>query len=129
MIERSGRLRGRWWRHRARVLACLLACGCASRPVVPPSTTTRVDLGRGNYRVVRTDVVGRSYGFSLLGIIPIVPPTYTAAMSDLTAHAELAQGRPQALVNVVQDRSTVYLVLFSVPKLTIRADVIEFTAP
>jgi len=53
-----------------------------------------------------------------------VPPT-TATHVDLNRsnyrEASLAEGKPQALINVVQDRSLIYLILFSVPTLTVRA--------
>jgi len=36
-------------------------------------------------------------------------------------------GRAVALANQLEDRSTFYLILFSIPKVTITADAIEFT--
>lgn len=106
------------------VAACL---GCSSRGLFPASMQTQVDLSRGNYRVVRSNISGTSMGFSLLGIIPIVPPTYTAAMSDLQSQAALTEGQAQAFVNVVQEQTSLYLILFSLPMLTVRADIVEFT--
>jgi len=73
------------------------------RRIVP--VRTHVDLSRGNYRVVHADVAGRSFGFSLLGFIPLWSPSYTAAMTSLYGEATLAGGKPRALVNVVQERS------------------------
>jgi hypothetical protein len=39
-----------------------------------------------------------------------------------------AEGRAVSLTNVTQERQTLYLVLFSLPKIVVRADVIEFLA-
>jgi hypothetical protein len=108
-------------------LASILFTGCAAHEPVPPSTATRVDLNRSNYRVVHADVTGQSFGFSVLGFIPVWSPSYTAAMTSLYGEASLTEGKPQALINVVQERSQIYLILFSVPTLTVRADIIEFT--
>ncbi len=104
----------------------IVSFGCANRGVVPYATGTQVELTRKNYHVIKSNVIGESSGFSFLGIIPIMPPRYTNAMSDLYSSAGLSKGKAQALVNVVQERSTLYLILFSIPKLTVRADVIEF---
>jgi len=41
--------------------------------------------------------------------------------------SEPLKGRAVALSNEMEDRSVLYLILFSVPKLTVTADVIEFT--
>ena len=108
-------------------VASFLFAGCAAHEPVAPSTATHVDLSRGNYRVVHADVTGRSFGFSLLGFIPLWSPSYTTAMTSLYRAATLAEGKPQALINVVQERSLIYLIAFSVPSLTVRADIIEFT--
>jgi hypothetical protein len=85
-----------------------------------------VDLSRKNYAIVKANAIGESSGFSLLGIIPFAAPKYTDAMSDLCSKAVMSEGKAHALVNVVQERSSIYLILFSIPKLTVRADIIEF---
>lgn len=101
--------------------------GCSAVGRFPHGATTRVDLSKKNYRVVKANAIGSSVGFSLLGIIPIVPPRYTKAMKALYAQIGPTEQRAVALTNVIEERSTIYLILFSFPKLTIRADVIEFT--
>lgn len=109
----------------------MLSAGCASTRVENsnPSTQTQVNLTHGNYKVIKAGAEGRSYGFRfLLGIIPITAPSTAAARADL--YATLGQpvdGKSVALVNVVQDRSTTWLLLFSVPKLVITGDVVEFS--
>ena len=109
------------------LVLAVVAAGCASTGTFPHASGTQVDLNRKNYRVVKANAVGTSMGFRLLGLISIVPPTYAAAMSDLYLSAGVREGSAQALVNVTQERSTVYLILFSLPRLSVRADIIEFT--
>jgi hypothetical protein len=111
----------------ALALFATIASACARNVVLPQSTTTQVDLSRKNYNVVRSNAVGASRGFSLLGVVPIIPTSYTNAMSDLYEEAGMKEGKAQALVNVNQETATLYLVVFSLPKLTVRADIIEFT--
>lgn len=112
--------------------AMIMASGCASSRVENnlPSTQTQVNLTHGNYKVLKAGAIGRSYGFRfLLGIIPIAAPNTATARADL--YRQLDQpvtGKSVALVNVVQDRSTTWLILFSVPKLVITGDVVEFAA-
>lgn len=108
------------------VLICV-SCGCTSSGSFPSTSATQVDLSRNNYRVVKANAVGTSSGFKLFMFIPIVPPRYSDAMSDLNKKAGVAEGKAQAMVNVTQEESSLYLLLFSIPKLTVRADIIEFT--
>ena len=106
----------------------LLLPACGQNPAPAPAAGTQVDLNRGNYRVIQSNITGESWGVSLLGFIPIVSPSSTAAMSALYARVGgLEHGKPQALVNVVQETSQIYLVVISLPKLSVRADIIEFT--
>lgn len=87
---------------------------------------TDVRLQQKNFVVVRTNVIGQSSGFSLLGILTIVPAKFTTAMSRLYVQAEMQPGRPQTLVNLVMEKDATYFILFSLPRTAIRADVIEF---
>ena len=76
------------------LVAGALLCGCTavapvassmagplSQQPVQANTHTAVNLSEGNFVVVKTNVVGRSKGFSLLGLITIYPATTTKAMS------------------------------------------------
>lgn len=90
---------------------------------------TIVGLNGNNYHIVQTNVFGRSRGFKLLGFITIKGASYHQAMSRLYGRAQVQEGRPQALANVVHERSSAYLILFSIPKIYVRADLVEFTAP
>lgn len=109
------------------LLVVFLAAGCTSTGTFPQTSGTQVDLSRKNFRVVKANAIGTSSGFKLLGFIPFAAPTYSEAMSNLYQKAGVTEGKAQTLTNVTQERSSLYLVLFSIPKLTIRADVIEFT--
>jgi hypothetical protein len=90
-------------------------------------SSTHVTLMENNFRIVQTNVIGKSRGFKLLGLITIKPSSHTRAMSELYGKARVEPGRPQALANVVRENSSTFLILFSLPKVTIRADLIEFT--
>jgi hypothetical protein len=107
----------------------LAASGCSStRFVTPPqTTTTAVALNAKNYRLIKAGATGTSCGFRLLGILPFSSPHHSTARSKLYASVDQPlTGKAVALTNELEDRSTLYLILFSVPKLTITADVIEF---
>ena len=133
----DGRRRNGWlaWipaRREALLIATSLALivassGCTSSGTFPSTSSTSVDLSQANYRVVKSNAVGKSSGFKLFMFIPIVPTRYSKAMSDLQSQAGIAEGTAQAMVNVTQEESSLYLLLFSIPTLTVRADIIEFT--
>ena len=112
------------------ILLCL-ATGCSTTRVTnnASSTQTQIDLNHANYRMIKAGAEGRSYGFRfLLGIIPITAPNTAAARADLYNHVgESVTGKSVALINVTEDRSTTWLLLFSIPKLVITGDVVEFT--
>jgi hypothetical protein len=108
-----------------------LFAGCSSSRVqmTEQSTKTAVDLKQGNYKMVKAGAMGTSYGFRLLGVLPFASPSYAAAREDLYSSVGggvSVSGRSIALANQMEDRSVIYLVLFSIPKRTLTADVIEF---
>src|SRR5262245_11347519 len=128
----------------ARLLLVVIAMtGCAPIPPLPISlpsgssgggqtsvlTLTEVHLAQRNYRVVRTNVTGTSRGFALLGIITLKPPDATEAFASLYQAGDLAEGHAFALINVMQHSSAPYFILFSLPEITFRADVVEFVEP
>jgi hypothetical protein len=125
-------------RHLARLLCVwLLVTGCAPIPPLPftlPSgagqasvlTLTEVHLAQRNYRVVRTNVAGTSRGFALLGLITVKPPDAIEAFARLYEAGGISEGNALALINVLQQSSAPYFILFSLPKITLRADVVEF---
>jgi hypothetical protein len=89
--------------------------------------STQVQLLGDNYRVLQTNVVAKSGGFKLLGIITIKSPSYVKAFSRLYAKARVEEGKPQALANVVYETGGPNLILFSLPKIRVRADLVEFS--
>jgi len=119
----------------------LLAGGCASVATLPsslgslnPNTSsleihnqTDVKLTEGNFMVMKTNVVGQSKGFSLLGFITLVPARFQTAMDRLYVKAEMQSGKPQTLGNMIMEKTSAYWILFSIPRVSVRADVVEFT--
>ncbi|MCK5083393.1 MAG: hypothetical protein KAR31_10840 [Candidatus Omnitrophica bacterium] len=99
--------------------------GCASVGTMPHTTGTQTDLSRSNFKVIGSAIQGVDTGFFLFGIIPIKSPSYANAMADLHNNIDM-NDKAAALVNVAQDKSNFYLFLFSTPKITITADVVEF---
>jgi len=106
-----------------------LATGCASEGQLRGQTTaTGVSLAGNNYKLIKAGAKGESSGFKLLGIISIVPPNMADAKEALyQSVGEPLTGRAVALANQTEDRSNLYLILFSIPRYTITADVVEFT--
>jgi len=87
---------------------------------------TDVHLAEANFLLVKTNQVGESKGFSLLGLLTMVPPRFNTAFARLYAQAEMQPGRPQTLANVILERNSSYWILFSIPRCSVRADVVEF---
>ena len=102
--------------------------GCASSGAFRgQATSAEVSLTKKNYKVIKVGAKGESSGFRLLGIIPISSPNYAEAKEALYKSVEGSlEGRAIALVNQTEDVSTLYLILFSIPKVTISADIIEY---
>ncbi len=102
--------------------------GCQSPQGFSSKNSTQVDLAKKNYKVVKANAIGKSYGFWFLGIIPFATTSYTEAISDLYEKAGgVQEGKSQAFVNTAEERSFTYLILFTITKLTVRADIVEFT--
>lgn len=120
------------------MVAAALAGGCAaagptaSSVLMPHSqpaqahTQTSVNLAQGNFVVLKTNVVGQSKGFSLLGFITIYPARLTTAMDRLYAKAGIQPGGSQSLAHLVTESTASFWLLFSIPEITARADVVQF---
>lgn len=120
------------------VAGAWLLGGCAAllplaAPLLPNGSAsgefrsaTTVKLEQANFAVVKTNVMGECKGFSLAGIITIVPARFSTAMDRLYGQAEMQPGRAQTLANMVVERSSTFLILYSIPRVSIRADVVEF---
>ena len=89
---------------------------------------TSINLQQANYFIIKTNIVGKSKGFALLGFITIVPARFQKADDRLYAKAAIETGKPQALANFVMEKSSSYWILFSIPRVTVRADLVEFIA-
>ena len=89
-------------------------------------TQTDVNLSKQNFFLVKTNVVGQSRGFALLGIITIVPAEFNTAFSRLYLQAGMESGKAQTLTGVAVERTGSYWILFSLPRCTVRADVVQF---
>jgi hypothetical protein len=92
----------------------------------PAHIQTSVNLTEGNFTVVKTNLIGHSTGFSLLGFIPIIPPKFTKAMNEMYAKAEIQEGESKTLANMIVEHSGSYWILFSLPEVIVRADVVQF---
>ena len=66
-------------------------------------------------------------GFALLGFITLVPARFQTAMDQLYSKAGMQSGQPQTLGNVIMEKTSAYWILFSIPRVSVRADVVEFT--
>jgi hypothetical protein len=119
-----------------------LADGCAEASALSAASTlggaltpstleihnnTEVRLQEKNFIVIKTNVIGQSKGFSLLGILTVDPAKFTTAMGRLYDQAQMQPRRPQTLVNLIMEKDSSYFLLFSILRTSIRADVIEFT--
>ena len=65
--------------------------------------------------------------FGFWGLFLLPEPTETQARADL--YKQLGQslvGKSATLANTTYSKSTIYLILFSVPKVTVEADVVEY---
>jgi hypothetical protein len=107
-------------------LAGTLVGGASPAATLQIQSQTSVKLETGNFVTVRTNVVGESKGFKLLGFITLYPATYNKAMNRLYAKAEAEEGHSQTLAHLAVEHSGIYVVLFSIPRVTVRADLIEF---
>ena len=91
----------------------LLAGGCAAvapigsavstlntSPNLQIFNTTELRLQQKNFVMVKSNVIGESKGFALLGIITIVPARFDTAMNRLSAHADLKPGSSRTVANL-----------------------------
>jgi hypothetical protein len=92
-------------------------------------TLTEVHLAQRNYRVVRTQMTGTSRGFALLGLLILKAPDAAEAFAQLYPADVSIEGRAVALIHVMQQSSAPFFLLFSLPTITFRADMVEFVDP
>jgi len=102
--------------------------GCSSQGHIKgQGTATDVSLSENNYKIIKAGARGESQGLNIL-FLPLASPNYADAKANLYSDVgDSLVGRPVALANQTEDVSKLNLILFSIPKITITADVIEFT--
>ena len=109
-------------------IAILTGCNTSEGLMKGGRTETSVSLTGKNYRLIKGGAIGKSSGFRLLCIIQFASPNYATAKASLyKSVGEPLTGRAIALANQTEDRSLAVFILFSIPKITLTADVIEFT--
>ena len=119
----------------ARVLlaVCLLVlAGCSAQApsTFSQSSVSTAGMSKNNYRIVKSNLRGDSYGFNLLMILPIFHPSMADAKQQMYDTLEKdgikLEGRAIALANATEDRGGYYFLIGSVTRITLTADVIEF---
>jgi hypothetical protein len=117
-----------------------LGAGCAAAATLPlgsllgsPNSSTlnlyhstETRLEQRNFIVIKTNVVGRASGFSLLGFITIVPADFNTALTRLYTSAALSPGQSQTIVNMNLSQNSTYFILFGIPRTYVSGDVVEF---
>lgn len=101
----------------------LLCCsGCHS-----VNTITGPNLDNRNFKILKARATSVKYGFKILGLIPIIYPSHSEAVKEIyDSVGESFEGRAVTLANRTEERTGNWFILFSLPKLTISADVVEF---
>lgn len=100
----------------------LIASGCHSLDTMPGPV-----LEDRKFKIIKARARSVKYGFRLLGFIPIVHPSHSDAVQEIYDSAgQSFEGRAVTLANHTQERTGNWFVLFSVPKLTVTADIVEF---
>lgn len=126
-------------------LLIFLATGCSSSGQFSSVNLTNVELSESNYRIVATSVSGEATAGYLLGIsfgngsnqatLALVRVEgegllYKEALENLWDNFEQEYGSPEgrqlALVNVRYDTDNLNLLVYTKPKVSIRADIVEF---
>ena len=128
------------------LLAGLTFSGCAQAGLFTSANLTEVQLRSANYQIVAINVHGEADAAYLLGVsfstgmatqtlalwrVDGTGLLYKEAMENLWAnfaaeHGPIAQ-RKLALVNVRYDSDNLNLLLYTQGKISIRADIVEFT--
>jgi len=128
------------------IAALLLMSGCFNAGIFPSANVTDVRLGSANYEIVAKNVAGESeagylFGLSFAngmnsGTLALVRVSgtgmiYQEALEKLWADYEgrhgPIEGKKLALVNVRYDADVVNAFIYTSTKISVRADVVEFT--
>jgi len=128
------------------LLCAILLAGCANTGMFLATNQTNVELSDANYNIVAANVTGESSAGYLLGVsAPFGATTGTFALVRVSGTGMLyrealenlwqqyadkngdIKGKKLALVNVRYDVDSINLILYTESRLSIRADVVEFT--
>jgi hypothetical protein len=129
----------------ALVWTSALLTGCASSGIFPAAHVTQVQLSSPNYQMVAVNVGGEATAAYLLGAsaslfsemrtvalfrLEGTGLLYQEALQDLWTNFErqhgAVAGRRLALVNVRYDSDALNLIVYTRPRISVRADVVEF---
>lgn len=129
----------------APIFVGVLLTGCASSGMFPAANLTTVELAEDNFQLIATDVGGEATAAYILGVSAAIGPELRTialaridgepflarqALADLWRNFEAAHGavanRRLALVNVRFDTEALNLLLYVRPRMSVRADVVEF---
>lgn len=119
--------------------------GCASGGMFSAGNLTDVQLQRSNFKIIARNVSGEAKAGYLLGLsvsmgaatntfalirVDGTGMLYKEAMENLWKDFEASHGKVEgkklALVNVRYDGDVLNLIVYTQPKIMIRADVVEF---
>ena len=103
----------------------LFTFGCSSVIPMPQSIMTIDDISKANHRIIKSNLMATSYGFNLLGIIPLKIPRYNKAMAKIYSKAGDLEGKSIVFANATLEKSAIWYIVISVRTLTIRTDIVE----
>jgi hypothetical protein len=90
---------------------------------IPPGThiltTTTVNLSRQNFKIVKTNAIGSSVGFSFLNLFTLKAPGYAEANTLHYQQIGVSEGKAQALIYVMHESSSTYFILSALLKITV----------
>lgn len=133
--------------HLATVLfLSILITSCSSSGAFYSASLTKVQLAEDNYEIIATNITGEATSGYLLGVSSGIGAQqmqtfaiarvsgsgmiYGEAIEDLWSNFSEeygeVEGRNLALVNVRFDTDALNLILYTQPKVLVRADVVEF---
>lgn len=131
---------------RVAILGAIFIQGCTTSGAFLALNQTQVELAKGNYSITATDVHGEAESAYVLGIsysngltattlalgrVEGTGMLYREALDDLWKNYEMdngaISGKHLALANVRYDSDILNLILYTKVKVSVRADVIEFT--
>ncbi len=108
----------------------LVSCGTSGSSNFSQSSVSTAGMTKKNYKIVKSNLRGESYGFNFLMFLPIVTPNVANAKQmmydQLDKEGIKLEGRAIALANATEDRGGYYFLIGAVTKVTLTADVIEF---